>query len=131
MTKFFKIEQLSNEEQAMETQMSHIALMEDVSSYIKKEQPDYAQSDIKVKKEESDDEDDDEPEEDEEQQDLRCRWKDCGQIFDSQSALVSHISESHIGSGKSSYLCEWDGCPRTGLPFAKRHKVHNHVRTHT
>lgn len=29
------------------------------------------------------------------------------------------------------YLCEWEGCPRNQKPFTKRHKMYNHLRTHT
>lgn len=134
MSKFFQLEQPSEEQQKMEVQMSHIALVEDASSLIKQEQPNLSQFDhhMQVRNEESDEnEEDEEPEDELDPADLRCRWKGCGQLFESQPTLVSHISECHIGSGKSSYLCEWDGCQRTGLPFAKRHKIHNHVRTHT
>ncbi|KAI8144549.1 hypothetical protein BJV82DRAFT_607679 [Fennellomyces sp. T-0311] len=29
------------------------------------------------------------------------------------------------------YSCEWEGCPRNQKPFTKRHKMYNHLRTHT
>ncbi|KAI8388301.1 uncharacterized protein BYT42DRAFT_485872, partial [Radiomyces spectabilis] len=45
--------------------------------------------------------------------------------------LISHIAEKHVGSGKATYSCEWEGCPRNQKPFTKRHKMYNHLRTHT
>ncbi|KAL0138994.1 hypothetical protein V8B55DRAFT_1519824 [Mucor lusitanicus] len=45
--------------------------------------------------------------------------------------LMTHICDSHIGSGKATYFCEWKDCARNKKPFMKRHKMHNHMRTHT
>nr|KAJ3417245.1 hypothetical protein HK105_001063 [Polyrhizophydium stewartii] len=71
-----------------------------------------------------DDDDDDE-------EDVRkCEWGDCSLEFDSKQELVAHVND-HIGSGRASYICEWRGCSRLLRPFTKRHKVQNHVRTHT
>ncbi|KAI8882388.1 hypothetical protein K501DRAFT_186879 [Backusella circina FSU 941] len=61
----------------------------------------------------------------------RCLWKDCNKNFDTLKRLISHITELHVGSGKPSYRCEWEGCPRREYPFTKRHKMQNHLRTHT
>ncbi|KAI7854249.1 hypothetical protein BDC45DRAFT_441102, partial [Circinella umbellata] len=62
---------------------------------------------------------------------MQCLWKDCGQICDDMQALIAHISDNHVGSGKPHYRCEWEGCPRNQKPFTKRHKMYNHLRTHT
>ncbi|KAI9315070.1 hypothetical protein BX666DRAFT_1841654, partial [Dichotomocladium elegans] len=45
--------------------------------------------------------------------------------------LTVHIRDDHVGSGKPAYFCLWAGCPRNRKPFTKRHKMHNHMRTHT
>jgi hypothetical protein len=60
-----------------------------------------------------------------------CGWLHCGQQFDNLQLLIAHISESHVGSGKASYRCEWENCARNQKPFTKRHKMFNHLRTHT
>jgi len=60
-----------------------------------------------------------------------CQWKDCSRGFPNMDALVEHLNADHIGSGKSSYVCQWAGCDRTERPFSKRHKVSTHIRTHT
>ncbi|KAI8987655.1 hypothetical protein BDF20DRAFT_813533 [Mycotypha africana] len=45
---------------------------------------------------------------------------------------MSHICQVHVGSGRAYYTCEWRNCERGSLrPFMKRHKIHNHIRTHT
>ncbi|KAI9323434.1 hypothetical protein BX666DRAFT_1820021, partial [Dichotomocladium elegans] len=41
------------------------------------------------------------------------------------------IRDDHVGSGKAAYICFWEGCPRHKKPFTKRHKMYNHMRTHT
>jgi hypothetical protein len=46
-------------------------------------------------------------------------------------ALVAHIMQDHVTSGKSSYVCGWAECCREGRPFAKRHKIMTHIRSHT
>jgi len=60
-----------------------------------------------------------------------CQWHGCNLAFASCEALGEHIERTHVQSGKKKYFCEWQGCPRAHLPFTKRHKVCNHVRTHT
>jgi uncharacterized Zn-finger protein len=51
--------------------------------------------------------------------------------MNSQEALVAHILQDHVGTGKASYICEWNGCTRLHKPFSKRHKIQNHIRIHT
>ncbi|KAI9311910.1 hypothetical protein BX666DRAFT_1990681 [Dichotomocladium elegans] len=79
--------------------------------------------------------DDDEADDDESMMDdkkpQQCLWVDCYQELPSLEALVSHVKELHIGSGKPLYYCAWKDCPRQQKPFSKRHKMHNHLRTHT
>jgi uncharacterized Zn-finger protein len=45
---------------------------------------------------------------------------------------MEHISDVHIGSGKSFYHCAWEGCPRahSGRSFNQRQKIIRHLRTH-
>ncbi|ORY03539.1 hypothetical protein K493DRAFT_206889, partial [Basidiobolus meristosporus CBS 931.73] len=67
----------------------------------------------------------------EKSQSFDCLWGDCSRSFPALDVLISHIGQEHIGSGKASYKCEWQGCPRNQKPFTKRHKMYNHLRTHT
>ncbi|CAG8623950.1 13450_t:CDS:2, partial [Dentiscutata erythropus] len=61
----------------------------------------------------------------------RCMWRGCTKVLESLEALISHVGDSHIGSGKATYACDWEGCLRGQKPFTKRHKMYNHLRTHT
>ncbi|KAG0766357.1 hypothetical protein G6F16_011693 [Rhizopus arrhizus] len=60
-----------------------------------------------------------------------CKWESCDAQAPTLDKLMTHICNSHIGSGKATYHCEWQDCPRNKKPFMKRHKMHNHMRTHT
>ncbi|KAF9586332.1 zinc-finger protein [Lunasporangiospora selenospora] len=60
-----------------------------------------------------------------------CHWRDCKLIFHDFEGLTSHLSEEHIGMGKSEYICEWIGCERRGRGFAQRQKAMRHIQTHT
>ncbi|GAN06139.1 conserved hypothetical protein [Mucor ambiguus] len=60
-----------------------------------------------------------------------CRWSGCDTSATSLDQLIVHIKDVHIGSGKAAYFCEWESCPRERKPFLKRHKMQNHMRTHT
>ncbi|ORE00874.1 hypothetical protein BCV72DRAFT_283095 [Rhizopus microsporus var. microsporus] len=62
---------------------------------------------------------------------MQCKWRDCGIYLDELQKLITHINTEHVGSGKASYSCEWENCPRKEKPFTKRHKMYNHLRTHT
>lgn len=56
----------------------------------------------------------------------------CNQTHDSAGSLQDHVIEDHIGSGKSSYKCEWVGCERhNGKPFPQRQKLLRHIHIHT
>ena len=61
-----------------------------------------------------------------------CGWSGCSEAFDSTGHLMEHISDVHIGSGKSFYHCAWEGCPRahSGRSFNQRQKIIRHLRTH-
>ena len=61
-----------------------------------------------------------------------CAWISCSLSFPSTSALMDHISSVHIGSGQSTYYCQWSGCERAkeGRGFNQRQKIVRHVRTH-
>ncbi|KAI8088844.1 uncharacterized protein BX664DRAFT_331534 [Halteromyces radiatus] len=60
-----------------------------------------------------------------------CQWADCRLEFPILDHLIEHIKTLHIGSGKPLYYCRWKDCSRNQKPFTKRHKMHNHLRTHT
>ncbi|KAI8065709.1 hypothetical protein BC940DRAFT_240873, partial [Gongronella butleri] len=55
----------------------------------------------------------------------------CDTVLDGLKQLNAHLSEVHVGSGKTAYVCEWENCLRQQKPFVKRHKMLNHLRTHT
>ncbi|KAG2176019.1 hypothetical protein INT44_000498 [Umbelopsis vinacea] len=81
-----------------------------------------------VDEDEDEDADEDAPKE---EQKMQCRWINCGLVCETLESLISHIGEAHVGSGKASYSCNWEGCARAQKPFTKRHKMYNHLRTHT
>ena len=63
-----------------------------------------------------------------------CQFQDCekkDQVFHTLDDLGNHISDMHIKLVDKSYRCFWEGCSRIGKPFARRHKLVEHVRTHT
>lgn len=65
-----------------------------------------------------------------------CKWLDehgnsCGQNFQNTSDLTNHVIKNHICSGKSSYICNWEGCTREHKPFTQRQKIIRHLNTHT
>lgn len=64
-----------------------------------------------------------------------CKWvtngKRCMQEFDSTDELTNHLTEMHVGAGKCSYQCHWDGCERNHKPFVQRQKIVRHLNTHT
>ncbi|KAI8068319.1 hypothetical protein BC940DRAFT_299689 [Gongronella butleri] len=60
-----------------------------------------------------------------------CRWASCDTMTYSMSQLTEHLCRAHVGKGRAMYYCRWAGCPRHDKPFTKRHKMHNHLRTHT
>ncbi|ORX59700.1 hypothetical protein DM01DRAFT_245277, partial [Hesseltinella vesiculosa] len=57
--------------------------------------------------------------------------KKCTLTCPNLKELIRHVRDTHIGSGKGLYYCEWENCTRDRKPFSKRHKMHNHFRTHT
>ncbi|KAI8357337.1 hypothetical protein EDC96DRAFT_247252 [Choanephora cucurbitarum] len=72
-----------------------------------------------------------ENDEEEEEEPQVCKWEDCLLELKSLDDLIQHVKTVHIGSGKANYYCNWKDCPRKQKPFTKRHKMHNHLRTHT
>jgi uncharacterized Zn-finger protein len=61
-----------------------------------------------------------------------CQWIGCTcPVYTSLDTLVAHVMQDHVQSGKSSYVCGWAECSREGRPFAKRHKIMTHIRSHT
>lgn len=67
----------------------------------------------------------------------KCLWRNpitgeiCGKIFQGTEGLTQHLIDDHISSGKSSYVCHWDGCNRCGKEFSQRQKIIRHLNTHT
>ncbi|KAI9026435.1 hypothetical protein CLU79DRAFT_852931 [Phycomyces nitens] len=61
----------------------------------------------------------------------QCLWADCSLELNNLDALINHVKEEHIRSGKALYFCGWKDCSRRQKAFTKRHKMHNHLRTHT
>lgn len=62
---------------------------------------------------------------------LVCRWINCNKRFEGFSTLTNHVSEDHVGSGKSEYECYWVSCDRQGKVFTQRQKIMRHIQTHT
>ncbi|OBZ89713.1 Zinc-responsive transcriptional regulator ZAP1 [Choanephora cucurbitarum] len=60
-----------------------------------------------------------------------CRWIDCNERFDGFDTLTLHLSQVHVGSGKSEYRCQWIACERRGKAFTQRQKIMRHIQTHT
>lgn len=60
-----------------------------------------------------------------------CDWKDCCLTFPNHEALTNHITEEHIGSGKSEYTCQWKECSRGTRTFQQKQKIIRHLQTHT
>ncbi|KAI1317480.1 zinc-finger protein [Mortierella claussenii] len=65
------------------------------------------------------------------QQQHPCLWRGCKLAFPQFEALTAHLSEEHIGMGKSEYICEWTNCDRQGRGFGQRQKAMRHIQTHT
>lgn len=47
------------------------------------------------------------------------------------SNLQMQNKPSNAYTFQAAYFCEWESCPRDRKPFLKRHKMQNHMRTHT
>ncbi|KAJ7695167.1 hypothetical protein B0H17DRAFT_445851 [Mycena rosella] len=70
--------------------------------------------------------------EDESQAGHVCRWVSCGQSFSSLDDLTLHLTNVHVGTGKQSYDCHWQDCPRHGESgFASKQKLCRHLQSHT
>ena len=66
-----------------------------------------------------------------------CQWNMCGIQLSHLKELVTHISEDHVQRGSSArseaapWACEWEGCPRKGVPHSSRNALISHMRGHT
>ncbi|RKO87845.1 hypothetical protein BDK51DRAFT_35326, partial [Blyttiomyces helicus] len=58
-----------------------------------------------------------------------CAWLECEMRYETFDELTDHVSEDHIGSGYSEYICRWEKCERNGKPFTQRQKVMRHIQT--
>ncbi|GAA6026762.1 hypothetical protein JCM8097_005843 [Rhodosporidiobolus ruineniae] len=47
-----------------------------------------------------------------------CKWRHCALTFPSTAALMQHLSDCHVGSGRGRYTCEWEGCDRATCALA-------------
>lgn len=63
----------------------------------------------------------------------RKRKQPCGRIFPSLFETVLHLTTEHaVGTDDPNrFVCQWDGCHRTGRPFKAKYKLINHIRVHT
>ena len=74
---------------------------------------------------------------------MTCMWveqhgyskmKPCGRQFTLMQDIVNHLNEEHVqtaDTGNGLYVCQWQNCPRNGLPFKAKYKLVNHLRVHT
>lgn len=74
---------------------------------------------------------------------MTCMWveqhgfaklKPCGRQFTLMQDIVNHLTEEHVqtaDTGNGLYVCQWQNCPRNGLPFKAKYKLVNHIRVHT
>nr|GAT42992.1 predicted protein [Mycena chlorophos] len=61
-----------------------------------------------------------------------CDWLDCGESCESLDELTQHLSEIHVGSGRTSYECFWANCLRHGdKGFSSKQKLCRHLQSHT
>ncbi|KAJ7504536.1 hypothetical protein B0H11DRAFT_521801 [Mycena galericulata] len=61
-----------------------------------------------------------------------CRWAWCGQSFGSIDELTIHLTNVHVGTGKTSYDCFWQDCPRHDENgFTSKQKLCRHLQSHT
>ncbi|TIC21032.1 hypothetical protein E3Q13_00212 [Wallemia mellicola] len=69
----------------------------------------------------------------------KCGWDNCKHAdteFETTEALMNHLSNEHVGSGKAEYACFWKGCDRNssncnGRVFSSRQKIMRHLQSHT
>jgi hypothetical protein len=63
---------------------------------------------------------------------LPCLWNGCAENFKTPENLMVHLTEVHVGSGRSSYECRWANCDRQGSKsFSSKQKVLRHLQAHT
>ncbi|KAJ7043459.1 hypothetical protein C8F04DRAFT_1207375 [Mycena alexandri] len=61
-----------------------------------------------------------------------CQWSSCGQSFASLDDLTVHLTNIHVGSGKTAYDCHWKDCPRhEENGFSSKQKLCRHLQSHT
>jgi hypothetical protein len=58
-----------------------------------------------------------------------CQWTSCGQSFSSLDELTQHLTDVHVGSGKTCYDCYWQDCARHGENgFTSKQKLSRHLQ---
>lgn len=63
---------------------------------------------------------------------LQCKWENCFQMYENQTALVKHIEKSHVELKRGEeFTCFWLNCPRKTKPFNARYKLLIHMRVHS
>ncbi|KNE67401.1 hypothetical protein AMAG_11867 [Allomyces macrogynus ATCC 38327] len=60
-----------------------------------------------------------------------CQWAACAAQFPTFADLTIHVSDTHVGTNRTQYVCEWRSCTRNGRPFTQRQKCMRHLQTHT
>ena len=63
-----------------------------------------------------------------------CNWNNCFASFANADELKSHVDIAHIDldgvsfeSGKPTYVCRWNNCPKSTHVFAHRYRLLRHV----
>ncbi|KAI8378016.1 uncharacterized protein BYT42DRAFT_614646 [Radiomyces spectabilis] len=60
---------------------------------------------------------------------VRCRWRDCGETFESEADLHQHIVSRHVRPNEAEeYECHWINCKKRRLP--NRAALMAHLRIH-
>lgn len=61
-----------------------------------------------------------------------CHWTGCAEAgfdFGSSDSLTAHITTQHVGRGKKTYDCFWDGCDRNReKSFPSKQKILRHLQ---
>lgn len=71
-------------------------------------------------------------EEDFQDQVTTCDWDGClAGVLPNMDRLVEHIHNTHIENRQKKYTCEWNTCPRKGMPHASGYALKAHMRSHT
>ncbi|CAF3167906.1 unnamed protein product [Rotaria socialis] len=63
---------------------------------------------------------------------IQCQWSGCDLLFSTPIQLTEHIRSVHINRTDSrTWLCQWQSCTRSRIPFKSLYSLFLHLRTHT